>query len=49
MKKILFICLISLAISQDFPGGYIGLSINYGSQHTIGFQVSIGTVMPGIG
>ena len=49
MKKILFVCLISFAISQDFPGGYIGLSVNYGTQNTIGFQVSIGTVMRSIG
>ena len=34
---------------ENFPGGYIGISINYGSQHTIGLQISLGVAVPSVG
>jgi len=35
--------------SLNFPGGYIGFSINYDIQQTIGCQLSLGIVIPTVG
>ena len=43
--NILTILLLSSPlITMDFPGGYIGVSLNYGSNRTIGLQGSFGIV-----
>ena len=54
MKKLLLIALLiaGYGIASDhtaFPGGYIGISINYGSQQTIGLQISAGLADKSIG
>ena len=49
MKRILYILIIGVLIANDeikFPGGYIGFSINYGFQNSIGSQISIGIALP---
>lgn len=43
-----------LILSKDFkessfPGGYVGLSIQYGSERTLGFQISTGIAVPAVG
>ena len=35
--------------SSNFPGGYLGFSINYDTQQTIGYQLSLGIVIPAVG
>ena len=30
----------------SFPGGYIGLSVNYGTNKTIGFQANVAMIIP---
>ena len=53
MKKLLLLLLIvGFVIGSDhttFPGGYIGISINYGSQQTIGLQISAALAEKSIG
>ena len=58
MKKLLpLLMLLSLVSAQtyetygdprdlSFPGGYIGLSVNYGTNKTIGFQASVAMIIP---
>ena len=48
---ILFICTSSLFGDDfsNFPGGYVGMSINYGSNKTIGCQLSFGVAEPSVG
>ena len=58
MKKLLpLLILMSLVGAQtyetygdprdlSFPGGYIGLSVNYGTNKTIGFQASVAMITP---
>ena len=58
MKKLLpLLMLLSLMSAQtyetygdprdlSFPGGYIGLSVNYGTNKTIGFQASVAMIIP---
>jgi len=59
MKKYVIILVIILQIflmaesehpsSSNFPGGYLGFSINYDTQQTIGYQLSLGIVIPTVG
>ena len=35
--------------SSNFAGGYLGFSINYDTQQTIGYQLSLGIVIPAVG
>ena len=35
--------------SEGFPGGYVGLSVQYGTNKTIGLQASFGVAVPGFG
>ena len=54
MKKLLLtlLLIIGFVIARDhssFPGGYIGISLNYGSQQTIGLQISASIVEKSIG
>ena len=59
MKKhviILVIILQNFLVSQsdnpsssNFPGGYLGFSINYDTQQTIGYQLSLGIAIPTVG
>ena len=54
MKKLLFLVILGFGVLiakeyENFPGGYIGISINYGSQHTIGLQISLGVAVPSVG
>ena len=56
MKKcvfILFIIIESFLIADgrgdNFPGGYLSFSINYGTHQTIGYQLSLGIVIPTVG
>ena len=55
MKKLLPILILLTVMSAQtygdprdhfFPGGYIGLSVNYGTNKTIGFQASVAMIIP---
>ena len=55
MKKLLPLLILLTVMSaqtysdhsvSSFPGGYIGLSVNYGTNKTIGFQASVAMITP---
>ena len=55
MKKLLPLLILLTVMSaqtysdhsvSSFPGGYIGLSVNYGTNKTIGFQASVAMIIP---
>ena len=55
-KQLLFaLCIISFSqaeindLPEGFPGGYVGLSVQYGTNKTIGLQASFGVAVPGFG
>ena len=51
-KCIILFLLSSFLFGDDlpnFPGGYVGMSINYGSNKTLGCQLSFGIAEPSVG